>query len=432
VNSDLAPAHRRGAGAGQWKKPKEVSMAPAAQFEGSPRRRYYSGRNPARAVSIQDLRAMAHRRLPRFVLEYLEGGAEEEATLLRERTAYADWRFMPRQLVDVSRRSTGAKILGRDAALPLIIAPTGLNGLFWHRADTALAQAAAQCGVPFVQSTMSNDTMEEVAAVAKLRHWWQLYVFGGEEVWQELVRRADAAGCEALVLTTNAQIFGNREWSTRTQATKTRPTLATAFDAALHPRWLAGTLAHGMPVFRNVIDFLPRDQRGFFESAFWIRDHQPTSLSWATVERIRQRWSKPLILKGILHPDDVRRSLDAGVDGIVIGSHGGRQLDWTIAPLELLPQAREIVGDRIALYLSGGVRRGTDMLKAIALGADAVLAGRAPVYGVSAAGAEGAARALEILGREMLDAMGLLGASSIDELGRGLLCRDHGAPLRPG
>jgi (S)-mandelate dehydrogenase len=398
--------------------------ASVAQLQGSPRRRYYSGSNPARAVTVADLRAMAHRRLPRFVLEYLEGGAEQEATLQRERAAYAGWRFTPRQLVDVSGRSTNTKILGEHAAMPLVVAPTGLNGLFRHHADTLLAQAAAHWGVPFVQSTMSNDTMQEVAAIKNLRHWWQLYVFGGDEVWQELLRRAEAAGCEALVLTTNAQIFGNREWSTRTQASKTRPTIATMIDAALHPRWLAGTLlAHGMPSFKNAIDFIPREQRGFFQSAFWIREHQPTSLSWATVERIRQRWRKPFIIKGILHADDVRRSIDAGADAIVLGSHGGRQLDWTISPLDLLPKARRIAGDRIALYLSGGVRRGTDIIKAVALGADAVMAGRAPLYGVCAAGGDGAARALEILRKEMCDAMGLLGASSAGELGNGLLVR---------
>jgi len=398
--------------------------ASVAQLQGSPRRHYYKGSNPARAVTIADLRAMAHRRLPRFVLEYLEGGAEEEETLRRERTAYAGWRFTPRQLVDVSGRSTNTRILGAPASMPVVVAPTGLNGLFWHHADTLLAQAAAHWGVPFVQSTMSNDTMEEVAAVGHLRHWWQLYVFGGDEVWQELLRRADAAGCEALVLTTNAQIFGNREWSTRTQATKTRPTIATMMNAALHPRWLANTLlAHGMPAFRNVIDFIPREHRSFFESAFWIREHQPTSLSWATVGRIRQRWRKPLIIKGILHPDDVRRSIDAGADAIVLSSHGGRQLDWTISPLDLLPQARRIAGDRIALHLSGGIRRGTDIIKAIALGADAVMVGRAPLYGVCAAGAGGATRALEILRKEMHDAMGLLGASSASELGSGFLVR---------
>ncbi|HKB54900.1 MAG TPA: alpha-hydroxy acid oxidase [Ramlibacter sp.] len=389
-----------------------------AQLAGTPRRRFYSGRDPARAVSVEDLRAMAHRRLPRFVLEYLEGGAEEEATLAREREAYAQWRFTPRQLVDVSRRTVATKILGREAALPLIVAPTGLNGLFHHHADTALAQAAAACRVPFVQSTMSNDRVEDVAKVKHLRHWWQLYVFGGDEVWQELLRRVDAAGCEALVLTTNAQIFGNREWSARTRATKTRPTVSTIVNAALHPRWLASTLlAHGMPVFANVVDFVPRDQRGFFETAYWIRDHQPKSLSWRTLDQIRQRWRKPLLIKGILHLDDVRRSLDAGVDGIVLGSHGGRQLDWTVAALDLLPAARRIVGDRIALYISGGLRRGTDLLKAMALGADAVMAGRAPLYGVCAAGAEGARRAIDIISKEACDAIGLLGANEWEELG---------------
>ncbi|MFL6664756.1 MAG: alpha-hydroxy acid oxidase [Rhizobacter sp.] len=389
-----------------------------AQMEGTPQRRYYTGSNLARAVAVADLRAATHRRMPRFVLEYLEGGAEEEATLRRERTAYADWLFTPLQLVDVSQRSLATTILGRDAKLPLVVSPTGLNGLFRHHGDTALAEAAARCGVPFVQSTMSNDPMEEVAKVPNLRHWWQLYVFGGDEVWQELLRRADAAGCEALVLTTNAQIFGNREWSARTRATKTRPSLATVFDAALHPRWLASTLlTHGMPAFRNVIDFVPHDKRGFFESAFWIREHQPTSLSWATVEKIRQRWRKPFLIKGILHLDDVRRCLDAGIDGIVLSSHGGRQLDSTVAALDLLPAAREIVGDRAELYVSGGLRRGTDLLKALALGARAVWAGRAPLYGLCAGGADGARRALEILEREALDAMGLLGARAVAELG---------------
>jgi (S)-mandelate dehydrogenase len=388
-----------------------------AQLDGSPRRRYYAGHRLDRAVAVEDLRAMAHRRLPRFVLEYLEGGAEDEATLARERAAFAEWRFTPLQLVDVSRRSLVTPVLGRTSSMPLVVAPTGLNALFWPHADAALAQAAAQCGVPFVQSTMSNDTVEEVAAVPGLRHWWQLYVFGGDEIWQELLRRVDAAGCEALVLTTNAQIFGNREWSARTQAAKTRLSPAAMVDAALHPRWLASTLlSHGMPAFRNVIDFIPAGQRGFFESAFWIREHQPKSLSWQTVERIRRRWRKPFLLKGILHLDDVRRALDAGVDGIVLGSHGGRQLDWTVAALDLLPAAREIVRDRASLFVTGGLRRGTDLLKALALGADAVLAGRAPLYGVCAGGAPGAARALEILRQEAFDAMGLLGAACVADL----------------
>lgn len=392
------------------------------QLEGTPRRRYYTGRNLKRAVAIEDLRAMTHRRMPRFVLEYLEGGAEDEATLLRERQAYADWRFTPRQLVDVSKRSLAAKVLGKPAAFPLMIAPTGLNGLFRPGGDIALGAAAASAGVPFVQSTMSNDHMEDVAKAPGLRHWWQLYVFGGDEVWQELLRRADAAGCEALVLTTNAQIFGNREWSTRTQGTGSGPSIPTLAEAALHPAWWSSRLLHGgMPVFRNVIDFVPKDQRGFFDSAFWIRAHQPKSLAWDTVARIRAAWRKPFIVKGILHPDDVRRALDAGADGIVLSSHGGRQLDWTVAGLDILPKAREIVGDRAEIYVSGGLRRGTDLLKALALGADAVMAGRAPLYGLCADGQAGVERALAILHREALDAMGLLGAAAVTDVKPDLL-----------
>lgn len=391
-----------------------------AQFEGTPRRSYYTGSDLNRAVAIADLRAMTHRKMPRFVLEYLEGGAEDEATLERERTAYADWRFMPRQLIDVSRRTLATIILGKPAAMPLIVAPTGLNGLFGDHADTALARGAASAGVPFCQSTMSNDTMAEIAAaVPNLRHWWQLYVFGGDEVWRAILDRADSAGCETLVLTTNTQIFGNREWETRTQSSKTRPSLPTTLDAALHPRWLVDTLAPrpGLPEFKNVIDFVPEGHRSFFESSDWIRRHQPTSMDWDTVRRIRDRWKKPFLLKGILHPKDIELALQSGVDGIVLSSHGGRQLDWTIAPLDVLPEARRIVGDRMALFLSGGIRRGTDVVKALALGADAVLAGRAMLYGVCAGGTPGVERALAILHQEMLDTIGLLGVTAVSELG---------------
>ena len=230
-----------------------------AQLNGTPARRYYTGHNLKRAVAIEDLRAMAHERLPRFALEYLEGGAEDEASLMRERRAFAEWRFTPKTLVDVSHRSLATTILGKPAAMPLIVAPTGLNGVFRNHADIDLARGAAASGVPFVQSTMSNETMEDVGEVPGLRHWWQLYVFGGDEVWQELVARADRAGCEALVLTTNTQIFGNREWERRNEATPSLLTISSVLDAACRPGWLARTLAtQGMPVFKNVIDFVPR------------------------------------------------------------------------------------------------------------------------------------------------------------------------------
>jgi len=372
--------------------------------------------------------------LPRFALEYLEGGAQDEATMLRERRAYANWRFLPRTLVDVSHRTLETNVLGRSAAMPLVVAPTGLNGIIHCHGDIALAQAALRAGVPFVQSTMSNDAMADVSKAAPgLRHWWQLYVFGGDEIWQELLRRANEAGCEALVLTTNTQIFGDREWQRRNQVAE-RLSVSAAAESLMHPLWIARTLLPGgVPTFANVIDFVPKEHRTLFDASSWIRRHQPTSMSWATVERIRERWNKPFFLKGILSPEDVRRAVDSGVDGIVLSSHGGRQLDWTIAPLDLLPTARNIVGNRIALYVAGGIRRGTDMLKALALGADAVWVGRAPLYGLAAGGANGATRALEILNSEALDAMGLLGVSRVSELGRDLLayCGDHSRPSIP-
>jgi (S)-mandelate dehydrogenase len=394
------------------------------QVAGTPERRFAAGPLLSRAKTIADLRARAHRLMPRFVLEYLEGGAEDEATLARERDCYADWRFVPRQLVDVSHRSTEATILGRPAPMPLAIAPTGLNGLFMHGADLALARAAAVKGVPFTQSTMSNVAMEEVAKVEGLRHWWQLYVFGGDDVWQELLRRAEACGVEAVLLTTNAQIYGDREWEARVQMAGW-PTPSAGLNALRHPRWAATTLTQGLPKFANCTDFVPKGDRGFFQSATWIRQQMRTSLSWDDIARIRLAWPRKLILKGLLHPDDVRRAVDAGVDGIALGTHGGRQQDWSVAALDVLPEARRIVPDAIALMLSGGIRRGTDMVKAVALGADTLLAGRAPLYGLCAFGEKGAAHALDILHDEMRDAMGQVGVPTIPELGPDLLVGMH-------
>lgn len=403
---------------------KFLSPYSVAQLDGSPRRDYYTGANLDRALSIADLRARAHKLMPRFVLEYLEAGAEDETTLNRERAAFEQWLFLPRTLVDVSGRTLSTNLLGRPTPMPAAIAPTGLNGLFRHRADVALAQGAASVGIPFIQSAMSTDPMEAVSKVSGLRHWWQLYVFGGEEIWQELVDRAEKVGCEALVLTTNAQIFGNRDWDRRTRTSRTILSVSTMIDAALHPRWWMTTLArHGLPRFENVIDFVPKDRQGFFDSAFWIRDNMPRSLSWKTVERIRARWRRPFFIKGILHPVDVRLALDSGVDGVILGSHGGRQLDGSLCALDVVRQAREVADGKMSVALSGGIRRGTDMLKALALGSDFVLCGRAPLYGLCAGGDRGVTRAMQILMNEAENAMGQIGASSLADLRPDILRR---------
>jgi (S)-mandelate dehydrogenase len=399
-----------------WKSP--------AVLRNSPRRRFYAGRNLQRAVTVEDLRAMAHRRLPRFVLEYLEGGSEDEATLARNAAALAQWRLLHRSLVDVSRRDMSAELFGKRLPLPLVIAPTGLNGLFWPHADLCLAQAAAETGIPFTQSTMSNEKMDLVARVPGLRHWWQLYVFGPADVRETLIDRARVLGCEALVVTTDAQIYGNREWEKRTQSSPKRLTWNASFDAFLHPAWfLRGIASHGMPRFENVIEFVPEDRRRFFDSAYWIRSQMDRALSWDTIARIRDRWPRKLIIKGLLSVGDIVRAAEIGADAVAVSNHGGRQLDWSVAPIDILPAAREAVGRRIAILVDGGMRRGTDIIKALTLGADAVLIGRAALYGVAAGGAPGAKRALDILREELDRDLGLLGVPSLADLDRKLLVR---------
>jgi (S)-mandelate dehydrogenase len=396
---------------------KTLAGASPAVLRGTPRRRFRRFGDVSRAVTVEDLRAMAHRRLPDFALEYLEGGAEDEAAIARNIAAWAHWRLTHRSLVNVERRDLSRSLFGQSMAIPVAVAPTGLNGVFWPHADLRLAEAAAEAGVPFAQSTMSNDRMERVARVPGLRYWWQLYVFGPTEVGNRLIDRARDAGCEALIVTVDAQIFGNREWYERHTSGPNALDWGTRFDALRHPRWLTtGILSHGMPRFENVIEFLPEDKRGLFASAHWIRSQMDLALTWDTIARIRERWPRRLIIKGLLDVVDMVRAAEIGADAVAISNHGGRQLDWTVAPIELLPAARKAVGDRIAIIVDGGIRRGTDVIKALALGADAVFAGRAVLYGVAAGGRAGAKRSLDILREELDRDLGLLGVRSLTEL----------------
>jgi (S)-mandelate dehydrogenase len=406
-----------------------LAAASPAMLGATPGRAFYVGGDLARAVSVEDLRAMAHRRLPRFALEYLEGGSEDEATLARNLAALGEWRFSHRSLIDVSRRDPSATLFGRHMAMPLVVAPTGLNGLFWPHADLRLAEAAADAGIPFVQSTMSNDAMADIARVPRLRHWWQLYVFGPPGVQETLIERARDRGCEALVVTVDAQLYGNREWEKRDQASPKSLSWSAKFDALRHLRWLmSGLVTHGMPCFENIIEFVPKGRRGFFDSAYWIRSQMDRGLRWDTVARIRDRWPGKLVIKGLLNVGDVVRAADMGADAVALSNHGGRQLDWAVSPLDILPAARQAVGSRIEILVDGGIRRGTDVIKAMALGADAVMIGRAALYGVAAAGRDGARRSLGILRDEIHRDLGLLGTPSLAELGPHLLVRSGQRP----
>ena len=370
----------------------------------------------ARAETIGDLRAMAMRRLPRFSAEYLEGGAEEEKALARNRTAFDRWIFKPRVLRDQTRRDLGRTIFGRRSALPFAIAPTGFNGLLWDRADLCLARAATAAGIPYGQSTVSNMRIAEAGAVPGVRHWFQLYAFGPDEVWQGLLREADAAGCEALLFTVDTHVAGNREWDRRNYARPLELSLRSKLDMLAHPVWLSQVLARGIPKFVNLEPFVPQGQRDAFGISRWIAGNQRMDLDWDLVARLRAAWPRKLVLKGIQHEEDVRRSVAAGVDGIVLSNHGGRQMDRAVAPIELVAAARAIAGPDFCILVDSGFRRGSEIMQAIALGADAVLLGRATLYGVASGGEAGAARAIEILRSEIDRNLILLGLNAVDEL----------------
>lgn len=289
------------------------------------------------------------------------------------------------------------------------------------RGDIALARAAARFGIPFCLSMLSTVSIEQVAAEAAGRLWMQLYVMEDRKVTEDIVARAHAAGYEALLFTTDANIAGSREWDRRNFRRPGRPTARNLIDMLCHVRWLYGVLAHGLPRLENFASFLPAaDVTALGASTIVPKLFQP-SISWEAVRWLRRIWPGRLLVKGVLSVADAERAAQCGCDGIVLTNHGGRQLDYCISPMEVLPEIAEAVGQRMTVIIDGGFRRGTDVIKALALGARGVMLGRATLYGLIAAGERGAHRALEILTGEIDRTLGLLGCCSIDELGPHLL-----------
>lgn len=365
------------------------------------------------AVNIGDLRSIARRRVPHFVFAYVDGGAEDEVTLRGNCEAFARLRFRPRTLVDVSKRDVSTQLLGAPSALPIVVGPTGLNGLSWRDGDLELARAAAAAGVPFAMSTVSMSLAEDIARQAPGRLWLQAYVFADRRITDALIRRALDAGFEGLMLTSDFPVAGKREGDLRTGLLPTQQfTLATRLDMLMHPRWLA-TVAMRRPRFVNVERELPPGQN---VNSFVGHGMFDPSFRWADLRHFRDLWPRKLLLKGVLRADDAQRAVAAGVDGLVLSNHGGRQLDGAISAIEALPEIRRAVGDRPAILVDGGVRRGSDIAKAIALGAAGVILGRAPVYGLAAGGAAGVTRAIEILADEFDRTLALTGCRNVGEL----------------
>jgi (S)-mandelate dehydrogenase len=381
------------------------------------KRRPFDGGDLARALNIADLRAVARRRVPHFVFEYVEGGAEDEASLRCNRSSFEALRLIPQTLIDTSSRHLRTEILGRPAAAPLIIGPTGLNGMLHADGDIGLARAAAHLGIPFTLSTMSTTRLEDVAKQAGGRLWMQLYVMKNRAVAEDIMTRAAAAGYEALVFTTDANVFGSREWDRRSYIAPGKPTLRARLDALRHPGWLRSVLiAKGIPRFRNIEGFLPPGAASAVGGSTIIPKLFEATITWDDITWIRRFWPRKLLIKGVLSVADAERAAALGCDGIILTNHGGRQLDSCVAPIDVLPEIAAAVGKRLSIIIDGGFRRGTDVIKALALGANAAMTGRATLYGLAANGELGVERALEILTTEMDRAMGQLGISSVADL----------------
>lgn len=389
----------------------------------------YTGRPLSRALSIADLRERARRRVPHFAFEYVEGGAEDEATLRGNRSAFERWRLVPRALVDTRARHTRIELFGAPVAAPLVIAPTGFNGMLYPQGDVVLARSAARLGIPFALSTFSTARLEDVASEAGGRLWLQLYVLKERAIARDLVRRAAAAGYEALVFTIDANVFGSREWEQRNYRAPGRLRLRAAADVLRHPRWLAQVAAGGLPHFRNLEPYLPPGAASALGGSMLIPQLLDASISWADLAWMRELWPGKLLIKGVLDVRDAERAAALGCDGIVISNHGGRQLDYCVAPIEALPQIARAVGTRLTLIIDGGFRRGTEIVKALALGAHAIMLGRPTLYGLAAGGAEGVDRALTILRSEIDRVLGELGCTSVADLTPQHL-QESGAPAR--
>lgn len=390
--------------------------------------------NYREAYNIEDLRRIAAARLPRIAYDFLERGAEEEVTLAANRAAFERMRFQPRTLVDVSKRSQKTTLWGKTFDAPFGVAPTGASGMYCFDADVKIARAARRANLPCVLSTASFVPMERVIQEAGGTLWFQLYMSKDLATAERLVKRALAAGFEALVLTTDIPVAGNREFNRRNKfEIPLRLGPRQMLDGLLHPRWLAGVflrtlLTSGIPRFQNLDvnvggRIVSTTLTGFRE--------RREALDWEDFAWLRKLWPKKLLVKGILTVEDAQLAARYGADGIFVSNHGGRQLDGAPSPIEILPQIADAVGDRLVIMMDSGVRRGTDIVKALALGADMVFVGRATLYGASAGGEEGVLRALDLLKSEVDRVMALLGCTSVEALGPEYLRFDGGETIEP-
>jgi len=374
------------------------------------------------AASVEDYRRMARRRLPRGVFDYIDGGAEDERTMARNVAAFADYEFEPRVLRDVSNLDTSIALFGRPSSMPIIIAPTGYTRIADSQGEFAVARSAARAGIPYSLSTMGTRSIEEVSSVGSGEKWFQIYTWRDRPLVEELVSRAREAGYTTVWLTVDTAVLGRRERDVRrgfTLPPKIGPW--TLVDGALHPSWTLDFLRNEPIKFANVVGRSEIDGSTPIKLANKVASHFDQSLSWDDIAWLRSIWDGPIVLKGIQTVADAERAVAAGADGIGLSNHGGRQLDDAPAPLGLVEPVRQALGDTATIICDGGVRRGSDVVKAIALGADAVTLGRPYLYALGAAGERGVDQLLEFFREGIERTMALTGVRTVAEIDRSLV-----------
>jgi len=373
---------------------------------------------------IHDYRELARKRLPSFLFGYLDGGSFGEVTMRDNDAAWARHRLRQHVLRDVSGLEVGASFFGRDARMPIALAPVGLAGLMRRRGEVQAARAAEAFGIPFCMSTVGLCSIEEVRAATREPFWFQLYLLRDRGIVTEMLARAKAAQCSALVFTVDLARLGVR-YSDIRGGVNARPTLKSqllrALDALRHPRWLVDVAIGGQPlVFGNLTQYVPK-ARNPEDFKAWVDSQFDPSASWKDIEWLRTQWDGPIILKGILEAEDARMAASIGVQGIVVSNHGGRQLDGALASADALPRIAEAVGDKLTVLVDGGVRYGSDVIKARALGADGVMLGRPWAWALAARGEQGVAEVLALLDNELRNSLGLMGLTRLGDLNRSSL-----------
>jgi (S)-mandelate dehydrogenase len=370
-----------------------------------------------KAHNIAQLRALARKRLPRAIFEFIERGTEDDLLIERNVTALQQLHLVPRTLRDVSNRDPSIELFGRRQPLPLVIAPTGVSDLLSYRGERAIASAAAKAGIPFTQTTSSTTSFADIAKVATSGHWMQMYLWERRDLSWHVVDAAARNGADVLVLTVDTPMWPLREFNKRAgMSNPIRPNAVLVSDFLRRPRWLASVIGRyyldgGLPQFANY----PPEVGGKLTGTV-SRVANSASVCWDDVKELRRRWSGKLVLKGILSVEDAKIAVDHGVDGIAVSNHGGRNFDSSPPALAMLPSIVDAVGKDLTVLFDSGVRRGADVLKALALGAKAVMIGRATLYGCAADGEAGASHAIPLLANEMDVAMAMVGITQLDQL----------------